>query len=157
MASKIKKMLQTKGRGKKSGSFIDALKANNLIQMFTHEIGGYGEYRFSLRDRNSGVKSTGVAKIGSDNTGIATIDVDGDTYEGNWIYAETGLSGVKIDTSNKSFNINADLKGVGNVVLKSRSNPNKQITCEFVYDEASARGHGEGRSYHGDFYDMEIF
>ena len=147
MSSKIKAIAQNNRISK---------RVNGLIEAFGQAIGIYGEYHFTLRQKGSATKYSGVAKIGWNNTGTATIEISGELSEGNWIFAETELSGLHVDTSNNSIDVKAKSKGVGNAILKSRTNPDHQIVCEFVFDEASAKGSGEGRNNDGNVYEMEV-
>ncbi len=153
---KFKDLMKSSKGGKNLNELAKTLFSNDLAHSLGDAVGMVSEYRFTLCSRDGGRVSKGVAQVSMDNTGMAEIYVDGVLYEGRWVYSETGVSNIQIDTSKTGFGIKADLKGVGNLVLKSSSDIDKQIFCEFVFDESTSRGVGEGRSSDGRFYNMEI-
>ncbi len=153
---KFKDFLKNGKDGKNQDRLAEMLSSNNLMHSLGQAIGMVSEYRFTLCSRDGGQVSKGVAKVSWENTGVAVVQVDGELYEGRWVYSETGVSNVQIDMSKGGLGVTANLKGVGNLVLKSSSNLDKQIVCEFGFDESTAKGWGKGRGSNGRVYDMEI-
>ena len=117
------------------------------------------DFRFVIRSRETGLNGNGTARLGWDNAGTASVDLGGEHYEGKWVYAEdntTRIQSVKQD-STIGFAMTRGGQGFGNVILTSSSVSEKQIVCEFKFDESTGQGGGVCRDNQNLLYDLEIY
>lgn len=124
------------------------------------------EFRFRVISDSDGETGFGHAMIRGDNTGSASLNLNGIEYRGRWVYSEPMQFSFSTTSSGRARNITLGggdtATGQGQVSLISTTDPDEQLNGKFEYSETLGRGSGEcldrrGRNYHLQILSKDYF